>query len=55
MGANKFMIGMQGDSIISMKLGLRMSEEDALNLAAWIVATVCDEEKWKKAQEAVEG
>lgn len=54
MRGNKFLVGAQGDSIISLRLGFSMSEEEALNLAAWIVAIISDEEKWKKAQEEVE-
>jgi hypothetical protein len=35
---NKFMVGMNGDSIVVVNFERRMSKKDALNLAAWIVA-----------------
>jgi len=37
--ANKFFVGMQGDDIVFVKpVPQRLAPEDALNLAAWIVA-----------------
>lgn len=54
--ANKFMVGMQGDQIV---IGLalrtsRMTIDDALNLAAYLVAMVGDDERWEATLEAIE-
>lgn len=42
---NKFMVGKQGDTLVLPMMRQRLSEDDAINLAAWLVALVPDGEK----------
>ena len=35
--SNRFLVGMQGEEIVIFAVGRRLSHDDALNLAAWIV------------------
>jgi hypothetical protein len=53
---NKFLVGVRRDSI-SFPLGLpaTMSKDDALMLAAWIVALADTDDKFSKLLEAVRG
>ena len=54
MKGNKQLVGVQGEFVISLRLGFRLTEEEALNLAAWIVAIVGDKGRWETAQDEVE-
>lgn len=35
---NKFMVGMQGEDVVILVFGRKVLKEDAINLAAWLVA-----------------
>lgn len=35
--ANHFFVGVQGDKIVTLRGSLRLSRDEALNLAAWLV------------------
>lgn len=49
MAENKFLIGASREEIVALiPLPQTFSKEDALLLAAWIVAIVGDEEKWQE-------
>lgn len=51
---NKFMIGTQGDSYLFLRpVPQRISKDDALVLAAYIVAMNCNEEEWQAVYQAV--
>jgi len=55
--ANKFMVGMQGDKIVIMlayKLTAGISHEEALNLAAYLVALICDKKRFEEVLKAIE-
>lgn len=53
---NKFLVGKQGERIVIQNLChvnvLTLSEDDALNLAAWLVA-LSDKEKFDKLYEKI--
>lgn len=40
---NRFLVGVQGEQIAILKLGRSMSKDDALNLAAYLVALADDD------------
>lgn len=51
---NKFMVASQGGNFVFLKpLPRTMSEDDALNLAAYLVAMTGDTEKWQRMLDAV--
>ena len=46
--ANKFLVGVRGDNELTiLKLGCKMKPDDALNLAAWLVALAEDNASYK--------
>jgi hypothetical protein len=52
---NKFLVSTGGDDIVFLRpLPQRMSYDDALLLAAYIVAIVADSDKWEAVLTAVE-
>jgi hypothetical protein len=52
--ANKFLIALRDNNLISMKLGFDISTDDALILAAYLVAmSMKDKEEFDKVYEAV--
>lgn len=52
---NKFLVASNGDGVTFLRpLPQRLSADDALLLAAYIVAIVADEDKWKAILTAVE-
>ena len=51
--ANKFWIGKQGNMIVSRMLNREFTEEEALNLAAWLVVMVGDEARFDAVREAI--
>jgi hypothetical protein len=50
---NKQLVGRHGDAIFFMRPPVRMSIQEALTMAAWIVAIACDDEQWNKTHDAV--
>lgn len=53
--SNKFMIGMHGDGLVFMRpVPRRMSQQEALLLAAWLVSIVGDDELWARTLKAVQ-
>jgi hypothetical protein len=51
---NEFLVGSMGGDIVIQRLKQRMTKDEALNLAAWIVALADPTgEKWEKTLEAV--
>lgn len=51
---NKFMIGVQGESLIPMMpLPRKLSKADALNLAAWLVALADEDDQFAALLERV--
>ena len=53
--SNKFLVGLQGNELVVMKPWHRLSQEDALNLAAYLVTLCVDKsiEDFMKVYEAV--
>lgn len=52
---NKFLVSVGGDGIVFLRpLPQQMSRDDALLLAAYIVAIVADNDKWEATLTAVE-
>ncbi len=52
---NKFMVGINGNDIVIMRLAqARLSQADALNLAAWLVALADHGDRFDKLLQAVE-
>ncbi|OLE54191.1 MAG: hypothetical protein AUG51_09370 [Acidobacteria bacterium 13_1_20CM_3_53_8] len=53
---NKFIVSSSGngDIVFLRPLPRRLTEDDALLLAAWIVALVADSNKWEAVLQAVE-
>ena len=45
---NKWGVGMQGDSIVILGSPRRLSKDDALTFAAWIVALTGAEDEFQK-------
>lgn len=53
--SNKFLVRAAGDKIAFLKpLPMVISQDDALLLAAYIVAIVADQDKWERVLTAVE-
>ena len=52
--ANHFGVSVQGDSIVILMFQQRLSREQALNLAAWLVALADQENQFPKLLEAVQ-
>jgi len=51
---NKFLVGVLAGDIVIMRPKQRLTKEEALNLAAWIVALADPSgEQWEKTLEAV--
>lgn len=52
---NKYLVGVQGDNVVSLKLGFKLSRADALELAA-MIAVIADPsgEEFDKARERIE-
>lgn len=51
---NRFFVGKNGDRVIIMKAAVgALSRDDALNLAAWIVA-LTDEDEFRKHLKAIQ-
>lgn len=52
---NKFLVGMQGNSLAFLRpVPLRLSHQDALVLAAYLVSMVGDDEQWERTLKAVQ-
>lgn len=50
--SNKFFVGKMGENVTFPRLFKILSEDDAINLAAWIVA-LTDKEKFEKLYEEI--
>ena len=53
--SNKFFVAAQGDQIVIMRPAQRISHDEALNLAAWLVALADRDDKFPALLEAVLG
>jgi hypothetical protein len=52
--SNKFMVASQGETLVFLRpLPRTMTKDDALNLAAYIVAMTCNDEKWQRTLDAI--
>lgn len=52
---NKFLIGLNGDDLVFLKpVPQRLSKEDSLLLAAWLVAMVADVDQFMEMLKAIE-
>ena len=52
---NRFLVSMAGRDIVFLRpLPQRLSEDDALLLAAYLVAMIADSDKWEAVLTAVE-
>ena len=51
---NKFFVGVLGNDIVIGSLGLKFSKQDALELAAWLVALSFDKEKFESILKEIE-
>lgn len=52
---NKFLVGVMGDGIVFLRPVPRtLTRDDALLLAAYLVAMVCDDARWDAVRKAVE-
>lgn len=52
---NKFLVAAQGDAMVFLRpVPQRLTHQDALLLAAYLVAMVGDDEQWLKTLAAVE-
>lgn len=52
---NKFFVGAHGDSLVFLKpIPTRLSHDDALLLAAFLVSMVGDDEQWERVLKAVQ-
>lgn len=55
--ANRFLVCAQGDTLVLLRSPQRISKDEALNLAAWLVALAdksVDHESFKQLLDAVE-
>ena len=50
---NHFTVETQGNDLVSLRLGLRLSKTEAMNLAAWLVALADDNDEFPALLEAV--
>lgn len=52
---NKFLVGAQGGNLVFLRpVPLRLSHQDALVLAAYLVGMVGDDEQWERTLKAVQ-
>ena len=52
---NKFLVSSQGDNIVFIRpVPQRISQQDALLLAAYLVSMVCNEDQWQATLQAVQ-
>ena len=52
--ANKFMVSSQGDGLVIMAWGKKLSHADAQNLAAWLAAMASTEHEFTDVLQAVQ-
>ena len=46
-------VSMQGDTVVIMRRGIRLTQEEALNLAAWLVALADSNGRFQEVLNAV--
>ena len=50
---NDQIVAMRGEEVIVMNPKVRMSKDEALRHAAWLISIVCDDERFKDILQAV--
>jgi len=52
---NRYLLSAQGDTLIFQRPPGRLTHEEALGVAAWLVMMVGDEDRWQQVRDAVQG